>query len=165
VDCIQRLETGTGASLCERALNHVLLGCDTVWFSKWTLWPWRWRYHIPPKLRYPCTVPRPGTQSERSTQWRQTTLWTFGLHVIRTGNLFTSGVNVSFTSCCLVNGLYYCCVSLFVRDKLLSAGVVFDSTLNSSVVPTFPPRHDIKQFISKWRQCQSVRVNPTTSRL
>jgi len=39
-------------------------------------------------------------------------------------------------------------VSLCVRDKLLSGGVVFDSTLNSSVVPTFPPRHDIKRFIS-----------------
>jgi len=39
-------------------------------------------------------------------------------------------------------------VPLSVGDKLLSAGVVFDSTLNSSVVPTFPPRRDIKRFIS-----------------
>lgn len=133
---------GPGAGFCELALNRVLRGCDTVWFLGLTLWRLIWRY-IPPKRRYPRTLPRLETQSERSTQWGQTTLWTFGAarDLVR-GIFFTSWMSVSFTRSYLVNGLYYCCLSVALSPCVTnrySVGVVFDSTLNSSVVPTFPP--------------------------
>jgi len=34
---------------------------------------------------------------------------------LETGNLFTSGVSVTFTRSYLVNGLYYCCLCSSVR--------------------------------------------------